>query len=180
MDRAAVHTNSGPPKILNSRIRPEVEVKKVANWKRDSIVCVLLLCFYAVMFVESTGLKKVARTYPQVLIILCTIFTVALLAKSIAARRKEEARNQSAEEKRMTLTVFRDIVIICVALTVYTALIRPVGYITSSVLFMVFVLVFLRIRKWYVVAGVSLITTLFLYYMFNNLLGILLPTGILI
>lgn len=152
----------------------------MTSWKRDSIVCVLLLCFYAVMFVESTGLKEVARVYPQVLIVLCTICTAALLAKSIAARRKEEANRQTEEEKRMMLMVFRDIVIICVALIAYAALIRPVGYITSSVLFMAFVLVFLRIRKWYVVAGISLSTTLFLYYMFNHLLGILLPTGILI
>ena len=37
-----------------------------------------------------------------------------------------------------------------------------------------------NIKKWYVVAGISLGTTLFLYFMFNNLLGILLPAGLLI
>ncbi len=152
----------------------------MTNWKRDSIVCVLLLCFYAVMFVESTGLKKVAKTYPQVLIIICTVLTVALLAKSVASRHKEDAASKDAEEKRLALLVVRDIAIICIAMIAYTALIRVLGYITSSVLFMVGTLLFLRIRKWYVVAGVSLGTTLFLYYMFNNLLGILLPTGILI
>ena len=158
----------------------KVEVTDVANWKRDSIVCILLLCFYVVMFVESIGLKQVARTYPQVLIILCAIFTVALLAKSIAARQKEDTSTQSAEEKRVALAVIRDVAVICAALIAYARLIKVLGYITSSVLFIAVTLVFLRIKKWYVVAGISLGTTLFLYFMFNNLLGILLPAGLLI
>lgn len=158
----------------------KVEVTDVANWKRDSIVCILLLCFYVVMFVESIGLKQVARIYPQVLIILCAIFTVALLAKSIAARHREDTSTQSAEEKRVALAVIQDVAVICAALIAYALLIKVLGYITSSVLFIAVTLVFLRIKKWYVVAGISLGTTLFLYFMFNNLLGILLPAGLLI
>ncbi len=152
----------------------------MANWKSDSIVCVLLLCFYAVMFHESIGLKKAAQAYPQVLIIICTILTVALLAKSLLARRREEAGAQNAESARLSLMVIRDIAVICAAMIAYTALIRVLGYVTSSVLFITGVLLFLRIRKWYVVAAVSFGTTLFLWYMFNNLLGILLPAGVLI
>lgn len=157
-----------------------IEVPNVTNWKSDSIVCVLLLCFYAVIFKESIGLKKAAQTYPQVLIIICAILTIALLAKSLLTRHREETGAQSPEGTRLSLAVIRDIAVICVAMIAYTALIRVLGYVTSSVLFIGGVLLFLRIRKWYVVVAVSFGTTLFLYYMFNNLLGILLPAGLLI
>lgn len=151
----------------------------MVNWKRDSVVCVLLLCFYAAMYAESIELKAVARTYPQCLMLLCAIFTAVLLVKSISARHTEAADGDT-QQKKTALAVIRDIAVICAALVTYALAIKILGYITSSVAFIAGTLLYLGIRKWYVVAGVSLGTTLFLYYMFNHLLGILLPSGFLI
>lgn len=151
----------------------------MANWKRDVIVSVSLLCAYVVFFIESIDLKKTARTYPQVLLILCAIFTFMLLVNSIRIGRKAE-KKESDEAKKMELTIVRDIAILCVGMVAYILLIDILGYITSTVLYTAGAMVFLKIRKPIVIAGVSIGVALFLYFMFNNVLGILLPAGFLI
>ena len=69
------------------------------------------------------------------------------------------------------------LLVVCIAAIAYIMLINWIGYILSTVLFIAGVLVYLRVRKPWLVAAVSIGVTAFLYIMFNNILMVQLPVG---
>ena len=136
------------------------------------------------------NLRRAAWNYPRALLILLAVFTAIMLIQAIVARSKElKTANQenieAADPQQITdqKVLFRltvtTIVVCCVIMIAYIFSITILGYLSASVLFVAGTLYYLRIRKWWIVLAVSIGTPAFLYYMFNNLLMVLLPSGVL-
>ncbi len=66
---------------------------------------------------------------------------------------------------------------IAIILFIYPILLRPLGFIlsTSAVLFILFRL--MKFKSWYISLAAALAATLIAFYIFSNLLGVVLPGG---
>jgi len=168
----------------------------LAKWKQDIIAAIFILAFLAAMFVDGIDLQPNARTYPFVLIILCAVFTLALLAKGIIGKNKEAKIQSDAsfeiklmeamesmeekltveEKKQVAKQSTISIMICCAIIYTYIMSINYLGYLISSFLFILGMLIFLRIRKWWLLILFSSGISYLIFFMFNNILLIPLPT----
>lgn len=60
---------------------------------------------------------------------------------------------------------------------VYLFLMGKIGYIASTVLFMVASLIYLKLKNRIVLAVLSVVLTIILYFVFTNFLTVILPRG---
>ena len=84
---------------------------------------------------------------------------------------EEKALLRQSHRKRLILTVL--------SLLAYGLLLKQLGFLLTTLLFITFLLRFITPRKWQVVVGFSMLTTLFVYALFVLWLGASLPEGIL-
>lgn len=115
---------------------------------------------------------------PYVLVVVSGLFVsgLALFVKSIMRQRKFETASiveqfKNIEWKRICLCMLISLI--------YVVTLRPIGYLITSVVFMMVLMPVLGTRKPITVVGVSLGVTLGLYYVFQSLLGVPLPVGLL-
>lgn len=167
----------------------------MAKWKQDVVASLLILTFLTAMFIEGIDLNPNSRTYPFALLSLAAIFSLILLVKGIYDRNRvgsttssklefeitEENKEEFTPEEKKTIikNTITNIVICCIIIIVYIFTIRFLGYLLSTVLFILCTLIYLRIRKWWLLLLVSGGIAYFIFFMFNNLLLIPLPSGLL-
>ena len=65
----------------------------------------------------------------------------------------------------------------CLMIVVYLFLMGKIGYIASTVVFMVASLLYLKLKNKIVLATLSVVLTLILYFVFTNFLTVILPRG---
>ena len=117
-----------------------------------------------------------SRGYMLVVVTGMFISSLVLLVRSFLKERKFDfgaiaACLQHIEWSRIFL---------CIALSVcYVAALRPVGYLVSSLFFMILLMWVLGTKKPIVVIAVSFGVTFGLFYVFQSLLGVPLPAGFL-
>ena len=62
-------------------------------------------------------------------------------------------------------------------ITVYLFLMGKIGYIASTVVFMIASLVYLKLKNKVVMVVLSILMTIALYFVFTNFLAVILPRG---
>lgn len=65
----------------------------------------------------------------------------------------------------------------CLMITVYLFMMGKIGYIASTVLFMIASLVYLKLKNKVVLIVLSIVMTVILYFVFTNFLTVILPRG---
>ena len=163
---------------------------------RSRIISGALFLILTIVFYLNGAktLKAAAFVYPRYILIGLGICSIVLILEGIV--RVSRAGREEAPEKTpeaageggasalpdvqkpvITKETVRTLAIVCLAAIAYIALINWIGYILSTALFIAGVLVYLRVRKPWLVAAVSVGVTAFLYIMFNNILMVQLPVG---
>ncbi|HEV8719817.1 MAG TPA: tripartite tricarboxylate transporter TctB family protein [Candidatus Binatia bacterium] len=114
-----------------------------------------------------------AGFFPLILAIFLAIFSLVLMAQAISEPKEESgaSRGGSAIWKRIVLAVG--------ALVVFGVLFESLGYITTTFLFIAFLLRAVEQQKWSLVVVVAFFTSLATYLVFGLLLNTPLPGGIL-
>lgn len=125
-----------------------------------------------VQTLEKTAIN--AQTFPRIAIGGLVLFSIGLLLEGLFAKEKREivvtaeSFRSTAFKKEMRSVVY------ALFLIVYCLLIGRLGYIISTVLLVVAVMLFYRARKWYYYA-IPLGMVGVVYYVFKVLLRISLP-----
>ncbi len=135
---------------------------------------VMLLALWGYYIVS--GYPASAR--PYVLVILTGLFFsgLLLLVNSIRKGRRFNTAEITAQFKNIEWNRIG----LCVLFSIiYVFALRPVGYIVMSILFMLSLMPVLGVRKPVMVVVVTLCVTFGLYFVFEKLLGVPLPAGIL-
>ena len=96
-------------------------------------------------------------------------------------RQAETTREylKKKEEKQETQVVEQVKIIVpyCLMITVYLVMMSKIGYIASTVLFMIASLIYLKLKNKVVLAVLSVLLTIILYFVFTNFLTVILPQG---
>lgn len=140
----------------------------------DIIISIVLLGFLASLAVQLPQIPDVSRTYPTILIVVAIIMTVGLLLKSVLRYKHDEMVETNVVSQLKILVPF------CLMIIAYLILMGYLGYIISTVVFMIAALCYLRMKNKIAVIILALAMTIIIYYVFTNYLIVVLPVGKLI
>jgi putative tricarboxylic transport membrane protein len=114
-----------------------------------------------------------AGFFPLILAIFLAIFSLVLMAQTISEPKEESGASRGGS------AIWKKIVLAVGALVVFGVLFESLGYITTTFLFIAFLLRAVEQQKWSLVVVVALFTSLATYIVFGLLLNTPLPGGIL-
>lgn len=152
--------------------------------KKDRIlsICMLLICviFYleTFNFPEKTSIQVAGpAAYPRVLLYAIAFFSIIILIKSFIT--KADGEDSTSFSWKEFLNKYKIIVLLFLFFGVYVFILSIVGFIVATLLFMFgsqALLMGLKKSKPVIInICVTLIATLSVYFVFTELLGILLP-----
>ena len=137
----------------------------------DMIIGIVLLAFLTSLAVQVPAIPEVSRGYPLVLLIISYVMTIWLLVTSVLKQKKEEKQETQVVEQVKIIVPY------CLMITVYLVMMSKIGYIASTVLFMIASLLYLKLKNKVVLAVLSVLLTIILYFVFTNFLTVILPRG---
>ncbi len=151
----------------------------------SAFVCIVLGIAYSIKTLNlpeaAIGNPNAPKVFPLSLGILMTILGVVLLIQQVMKVRtgspEQNASETQTEKKSFVIEPHTKQIAITVANGIlYAILFRRIGYVLSTILFLgIELLLFNGKTKWKTVIIVSVVFSLFIYILFNKLLGVYLP-----
>lgn len=167
---------------------------KGARCMRSDFITGLTGAIFSGLYLYATANVKIfggaatagvnAQTIPKLWGTCLLLLSVILIARSIYKYVKGE-RGKSARELIEVIRERREVAYTFILLILYAVLMKPVGFIISSIVY-----VYLQIwvltpitarnkRMHYIAAGLAVFFSISLYYVFTKYLMVMLPPGIL-
>ena len=137
----------------------------------DIIISIVLLGFLASLAVQLPQIPDVSRTYPTVLIIVAAIMSAGLLLKSVLRYKSSEMVQTNVAAQLKIIVPF------CLMIVAYLILMGYLGYIISTVLFIIAALCYLRMKNKIAIVILALAMTVIIYFVFSKYLIVVLPFG---
>jgi putative tricarboxylic transport membrane protein len=145
------------------------------RWIALILLCICLAYGYAAWFTMDGGLAPFMKrnpiwpsTFPKVLSILGIIATTIILL----GVEKSEAKEPEIDYRRLWEYHLGQAVMLLALMVVYALCLRPIGFLVSTSAFLILGAYILGERKWFVMICVSLIATLLVWYLVQQVLGI--------
>ena len=138
----------------------------------DMIISIVVLGFLTSLAVQVPEIPAVSRSYPLVLLIISYIMTIYLLVSSVYKMKKEENQPTQVVEQAKIIIPY------CLMIAVYLFLMGKIGYIASTVVFMISSLLYLKLKNKILMIALSVVLTVILYFVFTNFLTVILPRGV--
>lgn len=155
--------------------------------KRDLICGLILILFSVSAFIYLTDLPFRAAIFPQVM--LAGIFSLAslLILKSLNIFFKTQSLPESGKAGAAAETPKQDqtnpedkkaLVATLVSITLYIVLMPVLGFLLSSILFLFTILFVLKMRRYFLMAFLAILTSSLVFVVFKTVMYISLPGGI--
>lgn len=107
----------------------------------------------------------------MVLLIVSYIMTIYLLISSMLKMKTQDKQETQVVEQAKIIIPY------CLMIIVYLLLMNKIGYIASTVVFMIASLLYLKLKNKVVMIVLSVVLTVVLYFVFTNFLTVILPRG---
>ena len=137
----------------------------------DVIISIVVLIFLGTLFAQVPAIPEISKGYPLGLLVIATAMTLYLLIRNLLKLKNDEVVESKALEQAKTIFPY------CLMIIAYIWLLNKLGYIISTVIFMIASLVFLKLKNKVLMIVLSVVVTLVLYYIFTNFLVVVLPKG---
>ena len=138
----------------------------------DMIISIVVLGFLTSLAVQVPEIPAVSKGYPLVLLIISYIMTIYLLVSSVYKMKKEENQPTQVVEQAKIIIPY------CLMIAGYLFLMGKIGYILSTVVFMIASLLYLKLKNKILMIVLSVVLTVILYFVFTNFLTVILPRGV--
>ena len=148
-----------------------MKTMKIKKSLPDAIISVAVLIFLGTLFAQVSVIPDISQGYPLGLLIIATALTLFLLARSLLRLRTDERVESRVPEQAKVIFPY------CLMIIAYIWLLDKLGYIVSTIIFMIASLLFLKLKNKVLAVVLSVTVTLLLYYIFTNFLVIVLPKG---
>ena len=137
----------------------------------DVIISIVVLIFLGTLFAQVPAIPEISKGYPLGLLVIATVMTLYLLIRNLLKLKNDEVVESKALEQAKTIVPY------CLMIIAYIWLLNKLGYIISTVIFMIASLIFLKLKNKVLMIVLSVVVTLVLYYIFTNFLVVVLPKG---
>lgn len=139
----------------------------------DTFSSILLILLSGFLWLSLGDVPQEVAYYPKAVLLGLVACSIALMTKSIRAGWTKQAPSVQPAGSKVSLSVFA----LFVLSMLYVVVLPYLGFITTTFMFLVFLMWMLRIRKWTLIVGVSTATILFIYFGFEKGLMVPLPDG---
>ncbi|MBR2570542.1 MAG: tripartite tricarboxylate transporter TctB family protein [Clostridia bacterium] len=137
----------------------------------DVIIGVIVLIFLGTLYAQVPAIPEISKGYPLGLLIIATVMTLYLLIRNLLRLKNDEVVESKIPEQVKVIAPY------CLLIIAYIWLLNKLGYIISTVLFMIASLLFLKLKNKVLMIVLSVVLTCLLYYVFTNFLVVVLPRG---
>jgi len=156
--------------------------------KKNVGAYIIVAMMFILMFIHAAdNFRAGAREYPMIVSGVGIFLSVLLVAKELyqyAKRKNDEQAIQkfetSEKKKSFTIKEIKAFVISTVAILIYLFLIPRLGYITSTFIVMLSLLIVLKRQTYFLYIALTVGLCLIIHYVFGGFLNIFLPRGMLI
>ncbi|MDO4800127.1 MAG: tripartite tricarboxylate transporter TctB family protein [Bacillota bacterium] len=140
--------------------------------KQDLILSILLICFCGLFYYLTLQLPQAAMIYPLLVISILLVLTLIQLFVTYFNKKSEKSKAfEKLEWKQMGIVLLNSFI--------YIMLINVIGYVVSTLIYVLITLLFLKVsKKLSVMVSVGFVAAL--YVLFQILLKVPLPKGFLI
>ena len=135
------------------------------------IISIVLLAFLTSLAVQVPQIPAVSKGYPMVLLIISYLMTCYLLVSSVVKLKSED------RQKTKVVGQAKIIVPYCLMIVVYLFLMNKIGYMASTVVFMLASLIYLKLKNKVLMVILTVVLTVVVYFVFTNFLSVILPRG---
>jgi hypothetical protein len=160
---------------------------------KDFYASVFLLVFSIIMYIASYSIKMLtvskigAEFMPRIVAVAVFILSIILLINSIKEMKRPKQEIESLEDEDEQEDANKKVsplsVIITIGLMIgYVTLLKPVGFLIMTAVYLflqMYVLADKAERRVPLFLGVSVISSVAVYYCFKSIFHLMLPTGIL-
>jgi len=152
--------------------------------KADFIIGIVIFSFAAMMFNIARGMPAPSTFglgpggYPMLVTGVLMLLGVILAIQGLLGVRRlaaKAAEGNPPEKKALTLAEFKNIIILAASFWAYLTVMRHLGYLISTPIFLFLFLFLYGHRKWLQMILISLITTGLTWVLFNHAFLIILP-----
>ncbi len=143
--------------------------------KFDYILGGILLAFNAIVYYMTSKLPDAARIYPN---FVNTILLILLLVHMIQTNRRK-TDDEAKESTPFKNILWNQFFLVLISSGAYILLIDIIGYLTSTILYILTVLIGLKVNK-KVSVSIGVIFSIVVYLLFSRALNVPLPKGLLI
>lgn len=152
--------------------------------KRDIINAILILVFCGAAYYETLSIsspvqrKTGASFFPQIIIIVIAVFGLCLLINSLIRIKKESNTQLNLSIPKLWRENYK-VLLTFIFFGLYVLLMKVIGYLISSVLFMLAIYLLLTTKKRKIWAAVVsyIVITFAIYFVFRVFLYVFLPSG---
>ena len=137
----------------------------------DLIIGIVLLAFLTSLAVQVPAIPAVSKGYPVFLLAVSYIMSIWLVIRSMLKLKTQDKQETQVVDQMKIIFPY------CLMITVYLFLMGKIGYIASTVVFMIASLVYLKLKNKVVMVVLSILMTIALYFVFTNFLAVILPRG---
>jgi putative tricarboxylic transport membrane protein len=119
-----------------------------------------------------------ARFFPKLMGGLLILLSIGMAVENYfrISTGQSKPSDEDKKKRKGDLARLGAVALICL---LYYLLFQPLGFLLSSLLFMLGFLTFLGVRKWHVILPLSVLVPLCVYLLFKTILGAPLPDGLL-
>jgi len=156
----------------------ELMTKDVRN---DMIVAIVLIVL-AIAIVIATSDYPVSdrevgvRTFPLILSAFVGGLSILLLVKSIITIRRNAQQDES-EKKSLDRRTLRRIILVILGVAIYVAVVRTLGFVLTSVVFLAALPIYFGERRPLVIVAYSILGVALVYILFGVVARVPFPAG---
>ncbi len=153
-------------------------MRKKSRLHPDVVISIVALVFGALLLIEIHGYPDDVKMFPRLFLILFMIFMGITLVNGI--RKTLAPEKYDASEWWARLDVTRNPILTAVMIVVYVALIGILGFYISTAIYMLVSMYVFGSKKWIVNLVVTASLLVFCFVLFEKLLSVTLPVGLLL
>ena len=169
-----------------SYLEAAMEKKKIITNKAEYAVYLVLFIFFFAAYLMALAFPEKAGTYPKGICIVALVLLVMLTAKTfyrdlrlLKDEEKYSKKVAEIEEKKMTLEQYKKIAIFMLMLFIYIFCIEKLGYFVSTITYLIVSMTVFKKKISWVIPVVAVGFTGVMYLVFDKVLHIMIPSGIL-
>ena len=142
----------------------------------ELIIGICMIILEVVLYIASKDIPEKSAAYPKTLIIAAFILTCAFMSRCVIRIKKEGIKK---EEQKGEPGAMLQVIITMVITLLYIIAMPYLGFVVATLIFTLGIMWYLGMRNIFALALTPLGVTVFGYFVFNNLLYIFLPRGII-
>lgn len=142
------------------------------------ILIAFFVYFYSNTFIEAKSYDLGSAAFPKIISVLTIFLSILLIINTLKERDDKTKEKHEENEQIFNKTGTLRLILGSSIIMIYFFLINKIGFIIATLIFLIVFMRVLGIKKWVMSIPISIVTTFLIYFLFQDILKVQLPSGI--